>query len=336
MTADVKVIGASLPATDGLDLSSLDGQSSANLLTLFRKADLDIQALAKAELAIDGIRRRSVDGASVCHDEGLFYSAGLGSIGLSGPIIALMGPLQHQAGEIKIGFSYSSTDRNDTGNGQGSNGGVASIFTSLGLLVLDVFEANKTAEQNNKLKNALDRLPNRVVQPAELFAMSQEHCIAAMLFVADERTQVVKAASDMNSLIDARLRNMGVVREELAARLRPLKIAEFLRQDGVANELGQADFARLSADRFARLEQALRVLAADGEAIKSKRDCLSRLLATERFADRTRQLLVQVRILQSQPLDSSMLSRMDQVVSELTLADGRFPVMKLQVAERCQ
>jgi len=327
MMADLKAVNAALEALSDVDVSDVDHKTGSELVALFKQSDANVAQIASLHATLDDIQKRANSDGSLCKDEGLFYSTGLGAMGLSGPVLALMRPLQHQVGEIKIGFSYSSSDPSDSG--QTNDNGFADMAVSFGLLVLDVFGANKTREQNKKLQSALDRLPQKVIQPKELFAMSQGACANALATVREGRDAVIAAISPTRNLLNMRMTNAGIVGEAIAARLRPMTIADLLREKGVADQLGAADEARLGATQEPKLESALLRLAAKAKQIPNTASCFTKLLKTEDYIDENRQILAQLAILKTRPLDTTFASRVEQAAKTLSITDANSdPILK--------
>lgn len=320
MMADLKAANGALESLADVDVSNIDSSDASHLVAMFKQSDEVVRQIASFRATVEGVQKRVNGDATICNDEGLFYSSGLGAMGLSGPVLVLMRPLQHQAGEIKIGFSYSSSDPTDSG--QSNNNGLANTLTSLGLLVLDVFGANKTHEQNEKLRSALDRLPQKVIQPKEIFRMSQSACVGALASVKEGRDAVASAITPVHDLVSARMQNAGIIREVIAARLRPMNIAALLKEGGVASELGAADEARLSASQAPKLEAALTELAKKGRRIRTERTCLAKLLRTEDYLDENRQILAQLAILRTRQLDSSFASRVVEAANAIAITEA--------------
>ncbi|RKT25611.1 hypothetical protein B0G69_1329 [Paraburkholderia sp. RAU2J] len=228
------VLGVTGKLIDTEDISKSEVASFDNreeLLTRINLTDLNTIAATKMlRSAIAEIDR--VD--TLCEDTNALYTVDMAGIGQKiSQQIALPEPQWYVEISCQFGGGENQGAASANGGDRGDSGG--NCWKSLVSVVTAIFGADSQKEQEEKAKNAISRIPQRVVSPAEVLSMSRMTCaqVSSLPLIRQslEKSRIaLSSALQASSATAVALSNM---RTRLNAQQIPALLAEVTDATGV-------------------------------------------------------------------------------------------------------
>jgi hypothetical protein len=257
-------------------------------------ADLDTESATLGEL------RRGLDlTATVCSDRPFFNARGLEWIGIYGPISVIQPRVKPNADSFEVYFSTSFSingddDLNNDPNGQDMKG-YLQMFQQIWQGITD---HNHVNEQNDKLAEALDDMPNKAVQPDAAFVMSKTSCNRAFTATAKMRQNALSEADDLTQIIASRRALLVVRRDLIGSYLLPEDVRTIADADPGHAILTKTQSTFLRGDLSIEMNNQMQAAKLVGMHAFASSRCSDRLRFFEQYRDMLVELGAQLTVLQ--------------------------------------
>jgi len=340
--ADANAVVASKELADQIEepadvrVDDLNGLSAAVLLDRFNQADALVGHMITTGIQVQELEAQSRSPESICGDRALFFSRGLGAVGVIGPFSAIAPSLGGQRGAWTIGVSFTiDTDDGSGNNGQGGTSGneILQSFVQAAQVVGDLFSKSQTEQQNETLDDAIARLPQRALQPDYAFALSQQVCSDAATSEADLHNEATAAVGTLSPLLTSRLHNAVLRRNLIASYLRPLELQQFLMSTGVAAELTTMQQEVIDGEVSTQVEVLLKSVQRSAEIFVAQTQCMPKLQASEDLEDAAAEARAQLTVFKGAVSAKDDVDRIQSAIVTMTKIKNEMPGLRKSASE---
>jgi hypothetical protein len=249
------------------EFNNLDAQSG----TIFR---LITQLEANNQL----IRRLD----STCTDDHIFSALGIGNLGSLGPIAVATGSLAQRKADISVSASTGS----DT-----------PWYVTVGEAVVSVFGASRIDSENNKLKEAIAQVPERIVHEQEVHDIYRIKCRKMLDELTPDYARIGVMTEVTRQSLSASLVAVQATRAIVEAILRTRDINQFLASSGVTQQLSDAQNLIMRGELGTDLLLTMRRLRGRRAEIRQETQCVRALASIEDYGDELSEFKVQLQAL---------------------------------------
>lgn len=257
-------------------------------------ADLDTQYATLGDL------RGGLDLTNaVCSDRQFFNARGLEWVGIYGPVSMIEPRLKpnQDSFEVYVSTSFSIDENGDASNDPNGQD-MKSYLDMFKEMWQGITDHNHVNEQNDKLAEALDDIPNKAVQPDDAFTMSKTSCNKAFTVTTKMRQNAVSEGDDLAHLIEARRALLVARRDLIGSYLRPEDVQAVANADPGHAILSKTQSTFLRGDLSIEMNNQMQAAKLVGMHAFASSRCSDRLRFFEQYHDMLIELGAQLTVLQ--------------------------------------
>jgi len=258
--------------------------ADGELLAEFIRLDTQVATMFRLRSRLEGnlVMISKLD--ATCNDKAVFTVLGLGGLGMQGPVAAATAGLSEHESEFSVAASGGSGEP---------------WYVSVGKFAASLIGANKIKQQNAKLREAVAKVPQKVVKEHEVFELYRAACNRAVNQLSNEFENARSITEETLRSISSTLVAVQAAKRILESLLRTRDVKSFLASSGVAEQLSAAQNTLLKGELATDITLRIRELRQWSTRIRTETHCLRALTAVEDFGDAVSELLVQLEVLQA-------------------------------------
>lgn len=256
--------------------------TNADLIAEFNNLDAQtgtvIQLITQLEANITLIQRLD----ATCTDDRIFTALKLGDLGSQGPVAVATAALAQRKAELSV----SATAGSDT-----------PWWVPVGEFAVSLFGASQVEKQNDKLKEAIALVPERIVREAEVHDIYRVKCGKILDELRPDFARIGALTDATRQSLLTTLVAVQAARAITEAILRTRDINQFLASSGVTQQLSNAQNLILRGELGTDLRLTMHRLQARPAEILQETRCVRALASIEDYDDELSEFKVQLHTL---------------------------------------